>query len=39
VLSREPLAALREIAGDAYFEAAAEALEWLCEDTGSEELR
>jgi bifunctional enzyme CysN/CysC/sulfate adenylyltransferase subunit 1 len=37
VLSREPLAALREIAGDAYFEVAAEALEWLCEDTGSEE--
>ena len=37
VLSREPLAALREIAGDAYFEVAAEALEWVCEDTGSEE--
>jgi bifunctional enzyme CysN/CysC/sulfate adenylyltransferase subunit 1 len=37
VLSREPLAALREIAGTSYFESASEALAWLCEDTGSEE--
>jgi bifunctional enzyme CysN/CysC/sulfate adenylyltransferase subunit 1 len=37
VLSREPLAALREIAGTSFFENASEALAWLCEDTGSEE--
>ena len=37
VLSREPLAALREIAGASFFEIASEALAWLCEDTVSEE--
>ena len=33
VLSREPLAALREIAGDAWFESAAAALQWLGVDS------
>jgi hypothetical protein len=38
VLSREPLAALREITGDASFESATEALRWLGVDSSEGSL-